>query len=189
MQRPEAFVIDATLGELEFEAEENEIALKNVKDLNGEWAFVVPIELQQGLKATRRPMRRKWQESLAEETSKKRKVEEETVEKVKMVKLLADRDQSISVLRSLAVEKEEKAKLAQGKVEKQEGDIASSKPEAKASQTSSTATSEIKPAIDYSAMPLERLKALEKARDATLSFLLKRIDKAEAALASLNGEG
>ena len=36
--------------------------------------------------------------------------------------------------------------------------------------------------IDYDAMTVERLRALDKARDATLAFLLKRIDKAESAL-------
>ena len=43
-------------------------------------------------------------------------------------------------------------------------------------------------AIDYSAMPLDRLRALDKARDATLSFLLTRIDKAEADLKALGEE-
>ncbi|KAK8004052.1 hypothetical protein PG989_003771 [Apiospora arundinis] len=36
------FVVDAKLGELEFEADENEVAFKNVKDLSGEWAVVIP---------------------------------------------------------------------------------------------------------------------------------------------------
>jgi putative IMPACT (imprinted ancient) family translation regulator len=132
---------------------------------------------------------KKWQESVAEEKSKKRRLEEEIVEKVKLVKVLADRDQSISVLRSLAVEKEDRAKLAKDKVEKQEGDTASSHPDKQASRTFQSATSETKTAIDYSTMPLERLKALEKARDATLSFLLKRIDKAEAELGTLEDHG
>ncbi|KAK8110706.1 uncharacterized protein PG998_007163 [Apiospora kogelbergensis] len=37
-----AFIIDAKLGELEFEADENEVAFKKVKDLTGEWAVVIP---------------------------------------------------------------------------------------------------------------------------------------------------
>lgn len=37
-----AFVVDAKLGELEFEADESEVAFKNVKDLTGEWAVVIP---------------------------------------------------------------------------------------------------------------------------------------------------
>ncbi|KAK8001605.1 hypothetical protein PG991_013827 [Apiospora marii] len=36
-----AFVVDAKLGELEFEADEGEVAFKNVKDLTGEWAIVI----------------------------------------------------------------------------------------------------------------------------------------------------
>ncbi|KAK8032122.1 hypothetical protein PG990_001856 [Apiospora arundinis] len=36
------FVVDAKLGELEFEADENEVAFKNVKDLSGEWALRRP---------------------------------------------------------------------------------------------------------------------------------------------------
>ncbi|EME89208.1 uncharacterized protein MYCFIDRAFT_89674 [Pseudocercospora fijiensis CIRAD86] len=49
-------------------------------------------------------------------------------------------------------------------------------------------TSSAKPAMDYTAMPLDRLRALDKARDATIGFLLKRIDKAEADLAAMNEE-
>jgi hypothetical protein len=33
--------------------------------------------------------------------------------------------------------------------------------------------------MDYSAMPLQRLRQLEKARDATIGFILKQLDKAE----------
>ncbi|KAK8066666.1 hypothetical protein PG997_013413 [Apiospora hydei] len=36
-----AFVVDPKLGELEFEADESEVAFKNVKDLTGEWAVVI----------------------------------------------------------------------------------------------------------------------------------------------------
>lgn len=35
-------------------------------------------------------------------------------------------------------------------------------------------------AMDYSQMPMSRLRQLEKARDATIAFILKQIDKAEA---------
>ena len=34
--------------------------------------------------------------------------------------------------------------------------------------------------LDYEAMPLARLKQLDKARDATIAFILKQIDAAEA---------
>ena len=43
-------------------------------------------------------------------------------------------------------------------------------------------------AINYTTMPLDRLRALDKARDATLSFLLKRINKVEADLKALGDE-
>jgi hypothetical protein len=116
-----------------------------------------------------------------------RKVEEEIVEKEKLVKALAKRDQSISVLRALAVEKE---KLAKDTAESEMGgaviinnqaiivdatrDTVPTPPRKEpGSQTS---------VIDYEAMTVERLRALDKARDATLAFLLKRIDKAESEL-------
>ena len=131
---------------------------------------------------------KKWQESVADERSKRRKAEEDAVAKEKLVKVLADRDQSISVLRVLAAEKEEQLKKA--KEEKQETlDDASLHTNGEASQPLPTASIETKAPIDYSIMTLERLKAMEKARDATLSFLLKRIDKAEADLTALQDHG
>ncbi|KAF2207489.1 hypothetical protein CERZMDRAFT_51028 [Cercospora zeae-maydis SCOH1-5] len=102
----------------------------------------------------------------AEAGAKRRKAFEEKEEHAKLCKTLADRDGSIVVLRKLAADKEQKLK------DIQDGATASSPPSAKAP-------------TDYSALPLERLRALEKARDATLSFLLKRIDKAEGDLAKL----
>lgn len=113
---------------------------------------------------------RAWQEHEAEAKMKKRKVEEEEAEHARLCKSLAERDQSIDVLRELAAKKELEVKQAhsQRKVEEP-------------SQTpSSSATS--KPITDYTVMPIERLRALDKARDATIAFLLKRIDKAEAEL-------
>ena len=132
---------------------------------------------------------KKWQQSVAEERSKKRKLEEETAEKVKLVKVLADRDQSISVLRTLAAEKEEKVRITKSGSKKEDGDNKSSQSNGDGPQQSQIATLEARPTIDYSVMTLERLKVLERARDATLSFLLKRIDKAEAHIASNNGNG
>jgi putative IMPACT (imprinted ancient) family translation regulator len=131
---------------------------------------------------------KKWQESVVEERSKRRKAEEDAIAKEKLVKVLAERDQSISVLRALAAEKEEQVQKA--KEEKQETLInASSQADGEASLPPSAASTEKKATIDYSIMTLERLKAMEKARDATLSFLLKRIDKAEADLTALEGHG
>ena len=133
---------------------------------------------------------KKWQESVNEGRAKKRKADEDAVTKVKLVKVLADRDESISVLRTLAAEKEAKVKSGKAEPTSQEtpGETASNANGA-TSQQAETSSPAAKASIDYWQMTLERLKMLEKARDATLSFLLKRIDKAEAALISTEDKG
>jgi hypothetical protein len=133
---------------------------------------------------------KKWQESVAEERSKKRRAEEDTVAKEKLVKVLAERDQSISVLRALAAEKEEQVQMAKAETGTEES-LKNASPQAKreVSQPLSATTTEVKAKVDYPTMTLERLRATEKARDATLSFLLKRIDKAEADLTALQDHG
>lgn len=85
----------------------------------------------------------------AEQDRKKRKTEE--AERVELVKTLEARDESIVVLRELLAEKSAIAK------------------EAPKSQ----------PAPDYDKMDAATLKRLEKARDGTISWILKAIDKAE----------
>ncbi|KAK5127031.1 hypothetical protein LTR85_008390 [Meristemomyces frigidus] len=141
----------------------------------------------------------RWQQHVAEEASKKRRVEGEAVEKAKLVKALAERDKSISVLRALAAEKEGRVKASivagvdaltsasgehqHGTQSPQVGSSAQEQPTL--SQTADTAPKPSAAVMDYSGMPIDRLRALDKARDATLSFLLKRIDKAEADLAAL----
>ena len=121
---------------------------------------------------------RNWQEQETRKAQKRKKDLDDASKVVDLVKVLSARDQSISVLRALAAEKERSIHTLKSKdLQDATGDDgADPKPEA-ASRTT--------PAMDYSIMPLDRLKALEKARDATLSFLLKRIDKAEAELKSL----
>jgi len=139
---------------------------------------------------------RKWQENEAEERSKKRKLEEEGIEKRKLVRALSERDQSIDVLRKLAGEKEKKVRegilAGVDALTSRDGNMQQDGEVAKA-DTQDSAQGELvpaaKPAVDYSTMPLDRLKALDKARDATLSFLLKRIDKAEADIAALKADG
>jgi putative IMPACT (imprinted ancient) family translation regulator len=130
---------------------------------------------------------RQWANQIREQQAKKRRVEEESVEKRKLVKALAKRDQSISVLRALAVEKEKLVKEAsEDKVVTAENvagppivvdatrdTVPPSSRKELSSQTSG---------VDYETMSVERLRALDKARDATLAFLLKRIDKAESEL-------
>lgn len=130
---------------------------------------------------------RQWTNHIGEQQAKKRKIEEEVVEKEKLVKALAKRDQSIGVLRALAVEKE---RLAKETAEVEISGAASVNSQAMVVD----ATRDTVPppprrepgqqtGIDYDTMSVERLRALDKARDATLAFLLKRIDKAEVDLA------
>lgn len=117
----------------------------------------------------------RYREQEAERQSKKRRLEEEQEERLKLCKSLAERDQSIVVLRALADRKE---KLAKEEVLEDQANV---EPCATEVDKSSIVP---KPGPDYTAMPLQRLQALAKARDATLSFLLKRIDSAEAELAA-----
>lgn len=131
---------------------------------------------------------RAWQDHVAGERTKKRKLEEEAQEKEKLVKVLAARDQSIVVLRALATEKEQKAKdrnAADGNQRKEsDGDVEASVIVDATATPPKKETAPPAPTVDYEPMPVERLRSLEKARDATLAFLLKRIDKAEAELAA-----
>ncbi|KAK4636310.1 IMPACT family member [Fulvia fulva] len=111
---------------------------------------------------------RSWQDYEAEAKSKKRRLEEEAAEHTRLCKSLAERDQSVDVLRDLAAKKELEVKQHEGDAE-----------EPSETPTSSAAN---KTVADYTIMTIERLRALDKARDATITFLLKRIDKAEAEL-------
>jgi hypothetical protein len=85
----------------------------------------------------------------------------------RLAKQLTDRDKSIVTLRQLLAEKQAEKLLD-------------------ASPTLSDAkTAVVAPqAPDYGAMNLTRLRQLEKARDATISWTLKQIDAAEASKAS-----
>lgn len=120
-----------------------------------------------------------WKDSVAEEESKKRKLLADEAEAKRLVKVLAERDESIVVLRQLAAEKEEKLKQAK----KASEDVESQSQTRLPSQTTAG-----QPKVDYASMPADRLKVLEKARDATLEFLLKRINKAEVELVGVTGE-
>lgn len=135
-----------------------------------------------------------WQGAVAEEKSKKVRLEMEETERVKLVKVLEERDQSIVVLRQLAAEKEAQLKAEMLKLNDvsaetilkeaaQPSAVSIESPAEPVSSPTAQATvpdSVPKPqAPHYAAIPLDRLRALERARDATLSFLLKRIDKAE----------
>lgn len=116
-----------------------------------------------------------WQRVELEELTKRRKVEKEKEEHALLAKGLAERDQSINVLRTLAIEKEQAAK----------GETPEAAVEADTVHARDSLAQKI--AVDYHQMPLDRLRVLDKARDATLSFLLKRIDKAEAEVEARKG--
>ncbi|KAJ9659198.1 hypothetical protein H2201_007462 [Coniosporium apollinis] len=109
---------------------------------------------------------RRWRERTRgedEERTKRIKVVDEERERARLAAELAERDGSIGMLRKLLADK--------------------TQPDVKSSQESSSAapTTPVTPVKtpDYARMPLEALKRLDKARDATIAFLLKQIDKAE----------
>ncbi|KAK6510417.1 hypothetical protein TWF506_009525 [Arthrobotrys conoides] len=111
-------------------------------------------------------------ESVSGESAKKTKVsgKEEgqggEKEKEDLIEELKNRDESIIVLRNLLDDKmgKKKSEVTSGTGE-----------EATASQPKITKE------VDYTSMPLVRLKQLDKARDNTISFLLKKIDEVEEA--------
>lgn len=124
----------------------------------------------------------KWRDAVGEAASKKLKLQEDAHDKERLVKTLAARDQSIVVLRALASEKEAKLKSAQAS---NVGKEANEPVDAASSQAATTTTISTSSTPAYDTMTVDRLRALDKARDATLSFLLKRIDKAELELSKL----
>ncbi|RVD83056.1 uncharacterized protein DFL_007458 [Arthrobotrys flagrans] len=94
--------------------------------------------------------------------SGKEQEQEDEKEKEELIEELKSRDESIVVLRNLLDDK-----MGRKKSEK--------------TPDAGEETSQPKPAkgVDYSSMPLVRLKQLDKARDNTISFLLKKIDEVE----------
>lgn len=98
---------------------------------------------------------RSWQQNEESESQKRRKIEVEANERANLVNDLAERDQSIKVLRSLL---EEKTNTTKG--------------EQNPSSSASTGA-------NYSMMNLEQLRRLDKVRDGTIAFLLQRIDEVE----------
>jgi len=109
-----------------------------------------------------------------------RREREEEVERERLIGVLGRRDESILVLRGLVAEKERQMKEGQaGKTGGEEIIPRGADPE------SSAIPSPAKQIVQYDSFPILRLRTLEKARDATLAFLLKRIDAAETALAAL----
>ncbi|KAK5154048.1 hypothetical protein LTR04_006100 [Oleoguttula sp. CCFEE 6159] len=117
-----------------------------------------------------------WMEESRAESdaaAKKRKVEEDERDRVRLPRVLVERDQSIPVLRKLLAEK----KQGPARSGDEEDADASVQPASPA------------PKIKYDAMPVARLRQLEKARDATIAWLLKEIDSAEEQQRSSQPDG
>ncbi|KAI5209505.1 ribosomal protein S5 domain 2-like protein [Aureobasidium subglaciale] len=103
---------------------------------------------------------RAWRQKEDSEGQKRRRIEDEDMERASLIVELTDRDQNILVLRKLL---EEKTKQTQ--------------PQSHAEQKTSSRPPI--PAPDYNLMPIDRLRQFDKARDSTVAFLLKKIDEAE----------
>lgn len=95
-----------------------------------------------------------------EERVKQRKIDADEHDRNALKRTLEERDQSISVLRGLLKEK-----------------MAASTASSETAEDAQRQTPTKK--TDYSAMPMRALKQLDKARDATIAWILKEIDKAE----------
>lgn len=117
---------------------------------------------------------RLYSDHQAETLNKKRRLAQEDANRDLLSKTLVERDDSIRVLRALAQEKELMLKQISTNAD------SDNDPQLQAETPPANTPSKVAP--NYTAMPLSSLKRLEKARDATLGFLLKRIDEAEAKL-------
>jgi len=95
-----------------------------------------------------------------DEASKKRRVEADDDERKRLAQELTERDNSIAVLRALLTDKSHGTTNLHG-------------------NTGTTSSGSTSKAIDYTKMPLDALRRLDKARDATIAWLLREIDKAE----------
>ncbi len=148
--------------------------LENVlENMNAEGAVVVarryggimlgPVRFTHIEHCARDAILRSRQVEVQEEQAnkKQRTANEDEKTRMSLARTLQERDQSITVLRALLVEKTVGASADPG--------------EKTASARQPTPTKK----IDYSAMPLQALRQLDKARDATKAWILKKIDEAE----------
>ena len=93
--------------------------------------------------------------SETERSAKKTKLREDEAERKRLIQILPERDQSITVLRDLLAGKNQQASSASGE------------------KRSPAKTP------DYSALPLATLEKLEQVRDASIGWILKQIEKVE----------
>ncbi|ETI22081.1 hypothetical protein G647_06152 [Cladophialophora carrionii CBS 160.54] len=110
--------------------------------------------------------------------------QDDEAERTRLANQLLERDNSIVVLRGLLADMT-KGKASAGTVAGTDagtgtgtgtGDI---KPESSPAPPSTTVVSSPAKKLEYTDMPLARLKQLEKARDATIAFILRQLDKVE----------
>lgn len=92
-----------------------------------------------------------------EKRVKRVKVEEDETRRLELIRVLPERDQSIAVLRNLLAEKQQRDNSQEA-------------------QKSSPAK-----VPEYGKLPLATLASLERARDATIGWILNQIEKTEAA--------
>ena len=95
---------------------------------------------------------------------------EDEAERANLAEQLVERDKSIAILRGLLAEKT----AAAGKI----NDDQAPEPSSTAGRSAGVA-SPLAKKLDYSAMSLPRLRQLDKARDATIAFVLRQLDKLE----------
>jgi len=91
-----------------------------------------------------------------EKKAKRVKVEEDESRRQELIRVLPERDRSISVLRNLLAER----KQHEGSQKAESGGLVK--------------------VPEYAKLPLPTLGSLERARDATIGWILKEIEKAEA---------
>ncbi|KAF4534401.1 Impact family protein [Lasiodiplodia theobromae] len=108
---------------------------------------------------------REWRRAVVAEGVERRVVEEGR-KKEGLVRVLGERDGSIEVLRGLLAEKKRVAGRGEGEGEKAQ-----------------------RKQMDYGKMPVQVLEKLEKARDATIAFILKELDTVEDEILKGMGEG
>ncbi|KAK3064551.1 hypothetical protein LTS18_006150 [Coniosporium uncinatum] len=122
-----------------------------------------PVRFTHIENCAREAIRNASNQSADSSSAKKFKTENDDKERTALAKELMGRDESIQTLRALLAEKRAPSEVAAGEAEAEavKAPIAPSK------------------AIDYGKMSHEQLKRLDKARDATVAFILKQIDEAE----------
>ncbi|KAL8954705.1 MAG: hypothetical protein Q9183_006971, partial [Haloplaca sp. 2 TL-2023] len=146
--------------------------LANVlKDMNVEGAVVVarwyggvmlgPVRFEHIRSCAREAILKCVSPSDGPQNNKKVKVEDSGERREELIRVLPERDQSIVVLRGLLAEKQ---------------------------HSSSSEKASPAKVPEYATLPLKTLENLDRARDATIGWILKQIEKAEAEAKSALGE-